>query len=379
MGATLLARVDGLADVIASHVSEMEQERRIADEVVAGIRATGLNRSLVPDVLGGSDANLLEVIEAVERLAAIDGSTGWCAAVGCGSNVFAGYLDRDVAAKVWGDPDQANGGIFQPSGEVRPSGDGHAISGRWPFASNSLHSKWLVAGAFWFADGDAPEMIPRLVFVPVEDFEVEMTWDAPGLCGTGSHHVSAKDVGVTRDHSLSFLDLAWAEGPLWRMPLFGILGPVLGCTPLGMARGALDEVTRIISEQVSATRGSLADDPVGLADFARADAALRAARAGLFDACGRAWDHAERGEKVPKVVQAQVLMALNYGCEVAVEVTSTAHRLGGGAASYAGSSLGRRLRDVQTARQHIMFGFGHRPIFAKTLAGEDTFAPPFII
>jgi alkylation response protein AidB-like acyl-CoA dehydrogenase len=78
-------------------------------------------------------------------------------------------------------------------------------------------------------------------------------------------------------------------------------------------------------------------------------------------------------------VQAQVLMALSYGCEVAVEVTATAHRLGGGAASYAGSSLLRRLRDVQTARQHIMFGFSHRPIFARTLAGEDTFAPPFLV
>ena len=36
-------------------------------------------------------------------------------------------------------------------------------------------------------------------------------------------------------------------------------------------------------------------------------------------------------------------------------------------------------RDVQTARQHIMFGQSHRPMFAKTLAGEDTFAPPFIV
>ena len=35
--------------------------------------------------------------------------------------------------------------------------------------------------------------------------------------------------------------------------------------------------------------------------------------------------------------------------------------------------------DEQTARQHIMFGRGGRPMLAKTLAGEDTFAPPFIV
>ena len=60
------------------------------------------------------------------------------------------------------------------------------------------------------------------------------------------------------------------------------------------------------------------------------------------------------------------------------------HRAGlicltGGRAAYADSTLLRRLRDVLTARQHIMFGQSHRPLFAKTLAGEDTFAPPFIV
>jgi alkylation response protein AidB-like acyl-CoA dehydrogenase len=70
---------------------------------------------------------------------------------------------------------------------------------------------------------------------------------------------------------------------------------------------------------------------------------------------------------------------MNYGCQVAFDVTATAHRLGGGSAAYADSSLLRRLRDVQTARQHIMFGRSHRPVFVRTLAGEDTFAPPFIV
>jgi alkylation response protein AidB-like acyl-CoA dehydrogenase len=231
----------------------------------------------------------------------------------------------------------------------------------------------------WFDDGDQPEPIPRLVLVPMDAVTIETTWDAPGLCGTGSHHASIDGLTVDREHSLTFVDRSWADGPLWRLPLFCILAPVLGVTPLGIARGALDDVAKRIADNVGGTRGALADDPVGLADFATADTALRAVRAGLMDACGRAWEHAERGGPVPKVVQAQVMMAMNYGCQVAVEATSTAHRLGGGGAAYAGSSLLRRLRDVETARQHIMFGQSGRPLFAKTLAGEDTFAPPFIV
>src|SRR4029079_506395 len=117
---------------------------------------------------------------------------------------------------------------------------------------------------------------PRLVFVRMDDMTIEPTWDAPGLSGTGSHHLSVDPVAVDREPSLTFVDQSWADGPLWRLPLFCILAPVLGVTPLGMARGALDEVAQRIADGVAGTRGSLADDPVGLADFAEADAMLRA-------------------------------------------------------------------------------------------------------
>ena len=379
MGKTLLEQVDGLSEVITADVEAMERDRRLTDEVVAAIRGTGLNRSLIPASLGGDDRNLLEVLEAIERIASFDGSVGWCAAISSGSNLFSGYLARDEAAKVCADPDQGNAGMFGPMGQVRPNGDGLTLSGRWPFCSNSLHSAWIGLGTFWYGDGDEPEPIPRYVLVPMDDVTIESTWDAPGLCATGSHHASVDGATVTRERSITFVDQPWADGPLWRLPLFCILGPALGITPLGMARGALDEVAKRIEGNVGGMRGGLADDPVSLADFAEADAALRAARAGLMDAAGRAWDHAERGEKVPKPVQAEVMMSMNYGCQVAFDVTATAHRLGGGSAAYADSSLLRRLRDVQTARQHIMFGRGGRPMLAKTLAGEDTFAPPFIV
>ena len=379
MGTTLVEQADGLAGLVESQVPTMESERRLTDEVVAAIRATGLNRSWVPAELGGDERHVVEVLEAIERIAAFDGSTGWCASIGCGSNLFAGYLPQSVAAEVWSDPDQGNAGMFGPFGNVRANGDGLTLTGRWPFCSNSLHSAWIGLGAFWFGDADEAEPIPRLVLVPMDDVTVETTWDAPGLCATGSHHASVDGAVVERERSVSFVEPPWAEGPLWRLPLFCLLAPGLGIAPLGIARGALDEIAAAIEGKLGGTRGSLADDPVGLADFARADTALRGARAGLLDACNRAWDCAERGERVPKALQAQVMLAMNYGCEVAVDVTSMAHRLGGGRAAYADSSLLRRLRDVQTARQHIMFGQSHRPMFAKTLAGEDTFAPPFIV
>jgi alkylation response protein AidB-like acyl-CoA dehydrogenase len=376
---TLVEQVGDLRELVESHVEEMERERRISDDVLAAIRGTGLNRSLIPAELGGDGRHVLEVLEAVERIASFDGSTGWCSAIGAGSNVFSGYFAPEVAKTVWSDPDQGNSGQFGPTGQVRANGSGPSLSGRWAFCSNSLHSAYLGVACLWFGDQAEPEMIPRYVMVPAEHLSIEDTWNATGLCGTGSHHVTVDGFPLDRDQSITFLDQPWPEGPLWRMTLFSILGPVLGITTLGMARGAIDDVRRRIADNVGATRGSLADDPVGLAEFAQAEVALRAVRAGLFDAVARAWDHAERDGKIPKVLQAEVFLSMSYGCQVAVDVVSTCHNLAGGSAAYADSSLLRRLRDVETARQHIMFGRSNRPMLAKTLAGEDTFAPPFIV
>ena len=379
MGTTLFERVDGLGELVESQVTTMEQDRRLTDEVVAAIRATGLNRAWVPAELGGDERHVVEVLEAIERIAAFDGSTGWCASIGAGSNLFAGFLPQAVAAEVWADPDQGNAGMFGPFGNVRANGDGLTLTGRWPFCSNSLHSAWIGLGAFWFGDAEEAEPIPRLVLVPMSDVTVEPTWDAPGLCATGSHHASVEGAVVERERSVSFVDPPWAEGPLWRLPLFCLLAPGLGDHAVGHRSRRARRGGQAHRRQRRCHARPARRRPRRPGRLRRGRHGPARRRAGLMDACARAWDCAERGERVPKVLQAQVMMAMNYGCQVAVDATSTAHRLGGGGAAYAGSSLLRRLRDVETARQHIMFGQGSRPMLAKTLAGEDTFAPPFIV
>lgn len=376
--ATLLDRVDGIVDLVRDRADEVEAGRRIPDDVLAAIRGTGLNRALLAKGCGGDELPVPEVAEAVHRIAAADGSTGWCAAIGSGSNFFSGYLAAEVAAGIFTDPDEPNATMFGPYGTATPTADGYELTGRWPFSSNCLHSGWIGLGS-WFVDGEGnQEPIPRLAFVPMSEVEVEDTWTALGLCGTGSHHTAVRGAALTRDRSLTFVDTAHAEGTLWRIPVLSVMAPQLGIVPIGIAQGALDEVTRLIGSGAAAQRGTLVDDPVAMADYAMADARLRAARAGLLDASARVWEVAESGVRPGSADQGRLMASINLGCEVAVEVASTCHRLGGGAAAYAGHRLLRALRDVETARQHIMFGWGSRPMLGQAVAGLPTFAPPLV-
>ena len=86
--------------------------------------------------------------EVVERIAAVDGSTGWCAAIGAGTNIFAGYMTEAGARAVFADPDAGSASIFAPTGMAVHDGGQWRLSGRWAFSSNCLHSAWIAVGAF---------------------------------------------------------------------------------------------------------------------------------------------------------------------------------------------------------------------------------------
>ena len=112
--------VDGILDLVHAASGEIERNRRLPDSVVAALRHTGINRLLIPAALGGMEAPIIDVMDVMERIAAVDGSAGWCTASGAGSNVFAGYMPATGAGTVFADPDQGNATMFAPVG--RPDG-----------------------------------------------------------------------------------------------------------------------------------------------------------------------------------------------------------------------------------------------------------------
>jgi indole-3-acetate monooxygenase len=368
---------EALADVldtVRANVDDIEEQRRLPASVVDALRHSGLNRVVIPAELGGTEAPVVDVVDAVAAIGAVDGSAGWCAAIGAGSNVFAGYLPRTAAEEVFADPDQGNATMFAPTGTVA---DGR-LTGRWAFTSNCLHSAWVGLGSVVrHADGDA-EPAPRVVFVPLADMVIEDTWRSAGLCGTGSHHVHADALPVSLLRSCRFSDTAWPAGTMWRLPIYTVLIPVLSSVPLGIARGAVDNVLGLAAAGRDARRGQLHDDAIGMGELAAADTTLRAAAALLTVALEEAHDLAARGEPVDRRLQARILLAGMHACDVAVASTQVAHALGGAAAVFDGSALLRALLDVQTARQHALFGHHHRAPLAAAVAGRDVLYPPFL-
>jgi alkylation response protein AidB-like acyl-CoA dehydrogenase len=378
MTTTLTLHVEPTADVltlIADLAAAGDESGHLDSQVTDALAGTGINRLLLPTELGGLAVPPRRTVEIVEQLAAADGSTAWAAAIGFGTNHFAGYLPPDGAAEVFADPDRSNAAMFAPLGAVTDAPDGTMrLTGRWPFTSNCEQAAWLGLAARF-----PGELAPRLVFLPRSEVTIHPTWDVAGLRATASNDTAVADVEIHPRHTCSFSDRPWPEGPLWRLPLFVVLAPPLAAVSLGVARGALDEINRQAISRRAQMRGSLLDDLVGMAELAAADAQLRAARAGLLATADECWTQAEAGDPIDRALQARAFLAAQHCSDVAVEVCATAHRLGGGAAAYRTSPLLRALRDVETARQHMMFSRGLRPHLARTVAGTDEAHPPFVV
>jgi alkylation response protein AidB-like acyl-CoA dehydrogenase len=366
--------VDLLA-LIADHSASSDESGHQPPEVTAALAATGINRLLLPTELGGLSAAPRRAVELVEQLAIVDGSVAWTAAIGFGSNHFAGYLPPDGAAEVFDDPDRGSAAMFAPMGRLVDEEAGTLrLNGRWPFASNCEQAGWLALGTTY-----RDELAPRLALVPRSKLTIHPTWDVAGLRATASNDVTVDDLQIEFRHTCSFADRPWAKGPLWRLPLFVVLAPPLAAVMIGIARGALDDLNRQAINRRAQMRGTLLDDEVGMADLAGADAKLRAARAGLLASADECWDRALAGERADRALQARAFLASQHCADVAVEVCATAHRLAGGAGAYRGNPQLRALRDVETARQHAMFNHGFRPALARIIAGTDEARPPFVI
>jgi len=310
------------------------------------------------------------MVKSVDAVAMVDGSAGWCAAIGAGSNVFAGYLPEGRRSA------RLRRSRSSQRHYVRPDRHRRRQWARWqadgPLA---VHEQLPAQCMGWSRCHSAPRRrggaTPADVFVPLAELTVEDTWNALGLRGTGSHHVSADDVVVDLDHSCRFSDRAWPDGTLWRLPIYTVLVPVLAAVPIGIARGALDEVFRLAREGRNARRGHLSDDPIGMVELAIADTDLRAIRAALLDALDEAHARAERGDPVQPSAAARILLTAMRSCDVAVEVTSIRPRArrGRGCLRRESAAL-RALLDVQTGRQHQLFGHQHRPAIGAALSGR---------
>jgi alkylation response protein AidB-like acyl-CoA dehydrogenase len=369
---------------IKARRAEIEQARRIPDDLAASLRDTGIFALGVPRALGGEETPPADTARVVETIAEADGSTGWVSMIGISSGQAAGYMQEAGAKEAYADPTAPLAALAGPIGKFTREDGGLRVSGRWSFASGIDHCEWIWVGGIVFSDG-APVMTehgPEIhhVTLPVAEGEVIDTWHVSGLRGTGSNDFVVNDVFVPEQHVWSLFDPSGHRPePLYQMPVVSVfVGSTLAPVALGIARAALNELTELAQTKVPPlSMAVLADRAAGQIDVARAEARLSAARAFLYDAIDDMWETVLVGREPTMRQRALVRMAAVNAVETGAEVARTCNVLAGGGALYDTSDFQRHARDAEAMLHHFTVSQHTWEDAGRALLGRAPLAPIF--
>jgi alkylation response protein AidB-like acyl-CoA dehydrogenase len=373
----ILRTVHDLAPTIVARATEIESARRLPADLLGELIDAGCLRMLLPASHGGHGVDLPTALRVYEALARADGSVGWTVAIGASSWCDLAGLPRSTFDALYaGGPDALVAGAFAPSGTAVREAGGYRVNGRWAFVSGCEHSDWIF--------GNCVEMVadePQLriaVFTPSE-VQIEDTWHVSGLCGTGSHHVSARDVLVPADRTmLVFAEARCLDVPIVRVPTPALFSLEIAGVALGIAQGALDDVLSLATDKVPLLAGApLAANALFQHQLATADTELRAARALLHADARDAWATAAADAEFTLEQRGRIRATAAWVSERAVSVVDTSYRAGGGSSVYLDSPLQRRLRDIHALSQHFLVRPDTLTTAGAVLAGQDVNVPVF--
>jgi alkylation response protein AidB-like acyl-CoA dehydrogenase len=358
--------------------SQIENERRLPDELVDRLRGGGLLLGGAPSEVGAPELAPAVALRCAEEIARGDASAGWCVSIAVTSSLLTAYLPAASRDELFGDGHTVAAGVWAPRGQARPVDGGYLVSGQWAFCSGIPHADVMFAGCFITPDSDADaggkRPTPSVVALRKQELRVLDTWHTLGLRGTGSHDVVADEVFVPSDRVFSLFDPPVLDRPLYRFPVFGFFALSIAAAALGNARAAVEDLIDLgAGKKTMGSSRTLAERPQTQAAVAAGEASLRAARALYYDAIDKAWLAAQRDDQpVSTELRAGLRLAATNAARTSADVVRSMYDLAGGTAIYDDSPLQRRFRDAYTATAHFQVNEASREVPGRMLLGLPT-------
>ena len=376
----ILANTRRLAPTIRDQAEVIEAGRRLPEPLVQAMSDAGIFRIAMPRAWGGPEMAPLKQIELMEILAYADPSAAWCASILSDSGFYAGFLEDEVARKLFPNLDARCAGMLAPVGLAEIVPGGYRVTGDWAFGSGSLHATHLTGGCLVMKDGKPileQNGFPRwrvMIFDP-SDVEIKDTWYTTGLAGSGSNDYSVVNTFVPEEHTFHALGTPRRSEPLYRYHGF-FFANVPGI-PFGIARAALDEAYEIAQNKVVYPAARLLrEDTQAQTAFGEAEATLAASRSYVTDVMGSVWETLCEGDALSLEQRAKIGLCLVHAGRCAGRVVDLACEIAGTAALYKKNRLERLRRDMITVNSHIVHQTKTYAAAGRVLLGAEE-APSF--
>jgi indole-3-acetate monooxygenase len=361
---TLLDAVQRIAPVLRAHSQEAEHRGRFSQPALDALADAGFLRMLTPRSLGGLEVDPLTCARVIEEVSRVDSVAGWSVVNPVGWAWVCARLPESGAEEIFGsNPNAVIAGPFHSPMQATPVAGGYRITGRASFASNCYDATWLGVIAM-VMEGNAPRRNTRgepevvVAICPRTDCEIlSDTWSVMGMRGTGSNDIALTQVFVPWARTCALVPAfdpgAHYQGSLYRFPLMGLIAATNPMVMLGIAREAINALIALAQGKtpfVSTT--VLRERPAAQACVGQAEAALRAARALLYDTLAEAWERTLAGEPASLEEKATLLLATTNATQSAAKAVELIYTAAGSTGFHTQSPIERFFRDAQVLKQH---------------------------
>ncbi|MET9026195.1 MULTISPECIES: acyl-CoA dehydrogenase [Nocardia] len=333
---------------IAPHAKDVDGNSRFPEEALTALNASGFNAVHVPEAYGGQGADSVATCIVIEEVARVCGSSSLIPAVNkLGTMGLILNGSEELKQKVL--PDIVNGEMASYALSEREAGsdaagmrtrakqegDDWIINGSKCWITNGGKSSWYTVMAVTDADKGANGISAFLVHKDDEGFVVGPLEHKLGIKGSPTAELYFENCRVPGDR------IVGEPGTGFKTALQTLdhTRPTIGAQAVGLAQGALDAAIAYTKDRKQFGK-SIAD--FQNTQFMLADMAMKieAARLMVYTSAARA----ERGEKNLGFISAA---AKCFASDVAMEVTTNAVQLFGGAGYTTDFPVERMMRDAK--------------------------------
>lgn len=360
---------------LAERRAEFRTQQYVPKDFIGRLKQLGIYRASTPTQFGGDPNPPAEFLRKIERISAVDGSTGWVASFGS-ALVYLAALPLETQAKLYADgPDVTFGAGLFPVQPAVATERGYLLNGRWKFASGVMGADILGVGI----PGDDGSGKPRAVLLRPEQFEIVRDWDVVGMEATGSFDLVVRDVEVPREWTFIRGGTPTVDEPLYRYPAIAYAAQVLCVVGAGVARAALDFAIEVGSGRTGVTGApKLVDRGYYRVGIAEAEAALRSARAYFYEITEETWATVVAGDPATERQQAHLRLASSHLAQTSADVVNKVVHLSGTGAIFRHHPLQWLLGDAIVPQTHAFLGPSMFDAAGAVLMGQPPTVPGFM-
>ncbi|MDD9904599.1 MAG: hypothetical protein OXT06_13595 [Rhodospirillaceae bacterium] len=377
---TYLDRVRELAPLIADSVESIEQNRRLAPDLLSALYDAGLFRLLLEKRFNGAEVKPSDFSAIIEEVAKHDASTAWCLCQANGCSMTASFLNDDVANKIWGNDPKGVLAWGPGKSLAVPEGDGFRVNANCAFASGGRHATWIGTHSTVVDEKGEPILNEkggktfRTMLIPVDQIDWEDIWHVIGLRGTASDGYEIKDLYVPYEHSVhrDDPDERRTDNPLYLFRQTNLYASGFSGVAMGIAQSMIDAFAKLTLEKTPRMRKTtLSQNAVVQAEFARASIRLDAARNFLRSELDDIWAAVLSTGELTVEQRMRIRLATTHGIHEAKGAADAIYDAAGATAIFTSGPYERRFRDLHTVTQQMQGRKAHYETVGAYLLGNE--------